>query len=122
MLSSQDDGYHVIDPTTDHKIQWNSTNIGNNTKSFNRDLDLDKVPTSNSIINLSQANQQADEHQSKVQFTLTKNLFKNVYENKDITKLIAYLATCINTTKTVWSILLFYFRFFNCFVFISDRI
>ena len=38
---------------------------------------------------------------SKVQFITSNNFFKNVTDNKDIAKLNAQLATCINATKKV---------------------
>lgn len=41
--------------------------------------------------------------QNKVQFVPTNNYFKNVSENKDVAKLVALLATCINATRKVSS-------------------
>ena len=39
--------------------------------------------------------------QNKVHFVPTNNYFKNVSENKDVAKLVALLATCINATRKV---------------------
>jgi len=71
--TSEHDRYHPIERDDD----------GNNLESSTKDL----VPQ---II-----------QQPKVQFTLTNNFFKNVSDNKDISKLISQLATCINATKKV---------------------
>ena len=46
--------------------------------------------------------------QSRVQFTPANNYYKNVSENKDVAKLVALLATCINATKKVYIISYFY--------------
>jgi hypothetical protein len=45
--------------------------------------------------------QYIEAQQNKVQFASNNNFFKNVTENKDISKLVAQLATCINATKKV---------------------
>jgi spore germination protein GerM len=44
----------------------------------------------------------SDQQQTRVQFTPANNYFKNVSENKDVAKLVALLATCINATKKVY--------------------
>ncbi len=68
---------------------------GNNPESSTKDL---SPPIVTSLL---RANEQVDSQQPKVQFILTNNFFKNVSENKDISKLISQLATCINATKKV---------------------
>ena len=42
-----------------------------------------------------------DQQPAKVQFAPANNYFKHVSENKDVSKLVALLATCINATKKV---------------------
>lgn len=39
--------------------------------------------------------------QGRVQFAATNNYFKNVSENKDVSKLVSLLATCINASRKV---------------------
>jgi hypothetical protein len=60
---------------------------------------LDVVPQG--LFNADNRLQYPDSQQPKVQFSINNNFFKNVTENKDISKLISQLATCINGTKKV---------------------
>jgi hypothetical protein len=60
------------------------------------------LTTTDNINTRSRANTHADQQQQpKVQFALANSFFKNVSDNKDIAKLVAQLATCINATKKV---------------------
>ena len=55
-----------------------------------------------------------DQQLAKVQFAPANNYFKHVSENKDVSKLVALLATCINATKKVRSLRLFSMHMERC--------
>ena len=76
----------------------NRDDDGNNLDPFTRDV----VPQG--LFNTDNRPQYPDSQQPKVQFSINNNFFKNVTENKDISKLISQLATCINGTKKVYKL------------------
>ncbi|CAF3405686.1 unnamed protein product [Rotaria sp. Silwood1] len=100
MRSDERERYYAINPTFERNEEGSPTNIGNNTESYTTDLYPQGLITSTNINTRTRVNRSARQQQtSKVQFILDNNFFKNVSENKDILKLVAQLATCINTTK-----------------------
>ncbi|CAF3537957.1 unnamed protein product [Rotaria sordida] len=102
MYSAEHERYDALNPTKDRNNERYPTNIDNNSESYTTDLHPQRLSTTSANINTrTQVNERVRPSQtSKVQFTLDNNCFKSISENKDILKLIAQLATCINTTKT----------------------
>ncbi|CAF0837526.1 unnamed protein product [Adineta steineri] len=79
-----------------------TTGGGINLDSSTRDLAHQGLPTTDNTTSRSRANEQittVDHQQGRVPMTPTNNYYKNVTENKDVAKLVAILATCINATK-----------------------
>ena len=77
---------------------------GINLESSNRDLMAPTATSGDGTMSRLRVHEQTsavEGQQSKVQFIPTNNYFKNVSENKDVAKLVALLATCINATKKV---------------------
>lgn len=103
-----------INATTEHDEEGTPmtpglTSGGINLESSGRDLTHQAINTTDGTINRTRATEQTTtgEHQpARVQFTPSNNYFRNVSENKDVVKLVALLATCINATKKVSDFLL----------------
>ncbi len=74
---------------------------GNNSDLSPKEPGLQIITTSENANTRPRANENIDSQQTKVQFILPNNFYKNVSENKEIGKLISQLATCINATKKV---------------------
>lgn len=109
MPGSESESRVTTNQTPDRDDEGNPTTPGVAPSSINleastRDL-LAQTATSMDAGNpRSRAQEQAntnDAQQSKVQFIPANNYFKNVSENKDVAKLVALLATCINATRKV---------------------
>ncbi|UJR23298.1 hypothetical protein I4U23_026313 [Adineta vaga] len=88
------------------KSTVNNSEENNERFPTNRDDELNPPIIANNpdsidnILPRSRVNTVDDQQQApRVQFTTTNNFYKNVTDNKDIAKLIAQLATCINSTK-----------------------
>ena len=82
-----------------------TTNSGMNIELTARELVTQNSITGEGVNNSrlkgqEQSNLMESQH-GKVQFVPTNNFFKNVSENKDVAKLVALLATCINSTRKV---------------------
>ncbi|CAF0880138.1 unnamed protein product [Rotaria sordida] len=98
----------AINPTADHEEENNpitpgSALAGANLETSARDVfhqgssATTDAGTTSRLRGHEQTN--TDQQHSRVQFTPANNYFKNVSENKDVAKLVALLATCINATK-----------------------
>jgi hypothetical protein len=98
-------GEHTQHPKTGHTSERddeaNPPIINNNPELSAREQASQVLTISDNINTRSRTNTHADQQQAKVQFTVANTFFKNVSDNKDIAKLVAQLATCINATKKV---------------------
>lgn len=74
---------------------------GTNPESATKDAVLQVLPTSENVHTRSRVNESTDSQRTKMPVSVANNFYRNVSENKDIAKLVAQLATCINTTKKV---------------------
>jgi len=98
--SGEPDRHNKRSNTIDRDDEANRPAIRNNSDSSTREQ-ASQLLTTDNINTRSRANTYADQQQPKVQFAVANNFFKNVTDNKDIAKLVAQLATCINSTKKV---------------------
>lgn len=95
--------------TVDHDEELNPVTPGSAVVAFNFDSSTKDINAQGQFSNDGTASRlratdstvAADPQQTRVQFTPANNYFKNVSENKDVAKLVALLATCINATKKV---------------------
>ncbi|CAF1610032.1 unnamed protein product, partial [Adineta ricciae] len=95
-----------VNPQSDREDEGAPTTPGLTPTGFNldastRDLTHQGVPANDTSLNRTRATEPTttDHRQERVQFTPANNYYKNVSENKDVAKLVAILATCINATK-----------------------
>ena len=97
-----------VNPQSDREDEGAPTTPGLTPTGFNldvstRDLTHQGIPANDNSLNRTRATEPTttDHRQERVQFTPVNNYYKNVSENKDVAKLVAILATCINATKKV---------------------
>jgi hypothetical protein len=104
MQPGESDSHVMANQGGERDDEGNPTTPGPTTPGINLELSTrDFPPTADSANSRLRATEQVPTtDQPRVQFTPANNYYKNVSENKDVTKLVALLATCINATKKVY--------------------